>query len=392
MASDVSSVSGSAMALVTTPFAVLAIGGSGVDVGDVTTAALLSLVISLMLGGTLADRHPRHRILTAANALQGVAQGTVASLVLSGTAYVWELIALSAARGIGTGLYLPAASGLLPQTVPADQLASANAIYRVGRNSAQIGGTALAGALAGLAGPGWGVTASAACYAIAATLRLSMRLEASPRPASRGLLHELRQGWYEFASRRWLWSMVLQFAMVEAATAATVGVLGPIVAEHSLGGPISWGYIMAVNGTGSVVGGMIMIKFKPVFLLRVANAGVLIYTPLVFALAIPLPFPLIIVCAFIAGAGSEVFNVNWALSMQQEIPPSALSRVSAYDALGSFALAPVGAATAGTLQGSLGTSTVITLGGVLILVCTGAVLVLPEVRQFRRAEVPLDRA
>jgi hypothetical protein len=137
---------------------------------------------------------------------------------------------------------------------------------------------------------------------------------------------------------------------------------------------------------------MIMIKFRPVFLLRVANAGVLIYTPLVFALAVPLPFPLIIVCAFIAGAGSEVFNINWALSMQQEIPPSALSRVSAYDALGSFALAPVGAATAGTLQGSLGTSTVITFGGVLILVCTGAVLVLPEVRQFRRAEVPLGRA
>jgi hypothetical protein len=219
-----------------------------------------------------------------------------------------------------------------------------------------------------------------------------MRFSAGPRPASAGLLHELRQGWYEFASRRWLWSMVLQFAAVEAATAATVGVLGPIVAIHSLGGPISWGYIMAVNGTGSVVGGMVMIKFKPVFLLRVANAGVLVYTPLVFALAVPLPLPLVIVCAFIAGAGSEVFNVNWALSMQQEIPPSALSRVSAYDALGSFALAPVGAATAGTLQGSLGAPTVITLGGVLILVCTGAVLTLPEVRQLRRAEAPADSA
>jgi MFS family permease len=366
----------------------LSIGGSGVDVGDVTTVALVSLVVFLLLGGTVADRLPRHRVLTAANALQGLAQAGAACLVLTGTAHIWELIALSAVRGTGTGFYLPASSGLLPQTVPADQLARANAIYRVGRNSAQIGGTAPAGALAGLAGAGWGVTASAVGYTIAATLRLGMHFPAESRSASTGILHELREGWHEFASRRWLWSMVLQFAVVEAASAATLSVLGPIVADHSLGGAISWGFIMAVYGAGSVAGGLVMIRLQPVRLLRVANAGVLIYSLLLFALAVPLPFPLVAVSAFIAGAGGEVFNVSWAVSMQQEIPPGALSRVSAYDALGSFALAPVGTAAAGTLEGSLGAPTVIALGGVSILICTVAVLALPEVRQLRRAVAP----
>lgn len=384
--SDFTSVSGSSIALVVMPFVVLSIGGSGVDVGDVTTAALVSQVILLLLGGAISDRLPRHQVLTAANAVQGIAQAAVACLVLTGTAHVWELVALSAVRGAGTGFYLPAASGLLPQSVPADQLSGANAIYRVSRNTAQIGGTALGGALAGLAGAGWGVTACAIAYMTAAALRLGMRFPAISRSKkSTGILAELREGWREFISRRWLWSMVLQFAVVEAASAATLSVLGPIVADHRLGGAVSWGFIIAVYGAGSVAGGLVMIKFRSVRLLQVANAGVLIYSVLLFALAVPLPLPLVAVSAFLAGGGGEVFNVSWAISMQQEIPPDALSRVSAYDALGSFALAPVGTAVAGPLAGWVGTQTAIAAGGALILICTLAVLALPEVRQLRRA-------
>lgn len=388
LASDVTSVTGSAVALVAIPFAVLSVGGSGADVGHVTTAALGSQVVFLLLGGTLADRLPRYRVMTAANTLQGLAQASAAFLVLTGTAHIWELAALSAVRGLGTGFYLPAASGLLPQTVPADQLSKANAIYRVGRNSAQIGGTALSGTLAGLAGAGWGLTASAVCYATAAMLRLSMHFAAGSPSASAGFFRELREGWHEFASRRWLWSMVLQFAVVEAADAATLSVLGPIVADHSFGGAVSWGFIVAGFGAGSVAGGLVMIRFQPVRLLQVANAGVLIYSLLLFALAVPLPFPLAAFSAVLAGAGGEVFNVSWAVSMQQEIPPGALSRVSAYDALGSFALAPVGTAVAGSLVGPLGTQTAIAAGGVLVLACTVAVLALPEVRHLRRAAAP----
>jgi MFS family permease len=383
--SDFTSVSGSSIALVVMPFAVLSIGGSGADVGYVTTAALASQVVFLLLGGTLADRLPRHQVLTAANALQGLAQAAAACLVLTGTAHIWELAALSAVRGTGTGFYLPAASGLLPQSVPADQLSRANAIYRVSRNSAQIGGTALGGAIAGLAGSGWGVTACAVAYAMAAALRLGMRFPATSRAKkSTGFFSELREGWHEFASRRWLWSMVLQFAVVEAASAATLSVLGPVVADRRLGGAVSWGLIVAVYGAGSVAGGLVMIKFQPMRLLQVANVGVLIYSVLLFALAVPLPLPLDAVSAFLAGAGGEVFNVSWAVSLQQEIPPGALSRVSAYDALGSFALAPVGTAVAGPLAGSLGTQTAIAAGGVLIVICTVAVLALPEVRRLRR--------
>lgn len=94
--------------------------------------------------------------------------------MLVGEARIWQLLVLVAVRGIGPGLYLPASQGLLPQTVPEDQRAQANAISRTGRNSAGIASASLGGILVGLAGPGWEV--DAASFAIAAALRAGMRL------------------------------------------------------------------------------------------------------------------------------------------------------------------------------------------------------------------------
>jgi hypothetical protein len=90
------------------------------------------------------------------------------------------------------------------------------------------------------------------------------------------------------------------------------------------------------------------------------------------------------VAAFAAGVCIEVFEVNWATAMQQEIPPAALSRVSSYDAMGSWGLAPVGTVLAGPLALALGTSVVLAAAGVLIVLLTAAVLCVPEVRQLRR--------
>ena len=180
LACDVISASGTAVATVALPFAVLRIGGSASDVGYVAAAYLVPLIGFLLLGGVVADRLPRHQVTVAANALQALAQAASAVLLLAGHARVWELAALAAARGIGTGFYLPASEGLLPHTVPADQRAPANALDRIGRNSGQIGGAALGGVLVGLAGPGWGLAADALSFAVAGALRAGMRFPALP--------------------------------------------------------------------------------------------------------------------------------------------------------------------------------------------------------------------
>lgn len=384
LACDVISGTGNAVAIVAIPFAVLAIGGSASDVGYVATAALIPMIAFLVAGGVAGDRLPRHKVMTAANSLQAVAQGMAAILVLTGYARVWQLLVLAALRGTGLGFYYPAAQGLLPQTVPDHDRTQANAISRTGRNSAGIGGAALGGILVGAAGPGWGLAADGASFAIAAALRAGMRFPALPAAVPESPLHQLREGWREFIARRWLWSIVAEFTIMSAVLAGTIDVLGPVVADARLGGAGSWGLILAGYGAGAILGGVVMFRYRPQRMLLVASIAAGFFAVLLFALAVPLTVPLITAAAVLVGITSEIFVVNWFTAMQQEIPPDLLSRLSAFDAMGSFALAPAGVAAAGPLAAALGTSTVLVLGGIVIIALTLAVLGVPEVRQLRR--------
>ncbi|HEX9066160.1 MAG TPA: MFS transporter [Streptosporangiaceae bacterium] len=382
---DVISGTGNAVAFVAIPFAVLAIGGSAADVGYVATAAMIPMIVFMLLGGVAGDRFPRHKVIVIANSAQALAQGVAAGLVFAHQAHVWELLVLAAVRGTGLGFYFPAAQGLLPQTVPEEDRAQANAISRIGRNSSGIAGAALGGLLVGAAGPAWGLAVDAASFAAAAALRAGMRFPPMPPdPDQESTLHQLREGWREFAARRWLWAIVGEFTIMTAVIAGTIDVLGPVVADRQLGGASAWGVILAGYGAGAVIGGLIMVRLRPQRMLAVASAAAGVFAALLFALAVPLPAAATTGVAVIVGVTSEIFAVNWVTTMQQEIPARLMSRLSAYDALGSFALAPVGVAAAGPIALAFGTPATLTAGGVIIIALTFAVLGVPEVRSMRR--------
>jgi MFS family permease len=391
LACDVVSVLGTAVAQVAVPFAVLAIGGSAADVSFVAAAAAVPVVVFLLWGGVAADRFPRHTVMVTADVVQALAQAASAALMLTGQARVWELITLAALRGLGLGFYLPAAQGLLPQTVPGGQLSQANAVDRTGRNSALIAGSGLGGLLVGWAGPGWGLLIDGASFALAAALRTGMRFPALPTEHLAGMASQLREGWREFVSRRWLWATVLAFTLIVAISLATVNVIGPLVAQARLGGAHSWGAILASDSAGAVLGGLAMIGFRPKRMLLTAVLSVPAFASFLFALAVPLSVPLLVTTAFLMGGCLEVFGVNWATTMQQEIPAAVLSRVSAYDALGSYALAPLATLIAGPLAAAIGTSTLLTIGGAATLLLTATVLCLPEVRRLQRRQPPPNK-
>jgi len=88
----------------------------------------------------------------------------------------------------------------------------------------------------------------------------------------------------------------------------------------------------------------------------------------------------------IAGVSVEVYSVNWATALQQEIPPGTLSRVSSYDALGNYALTPAGTVIAGPLAAAFGTRAVLAGGGILVVVLPLLVLLGPGVRRVRRRD------
>jgi MFS family permease len=393
IACDVTSMVGTATAGVAVPFAVLRSGGSVSDVGYVAAAGLLPTVGFLLFGGVLADRMPRQRVMVAANVVQGLAQIAFALLVLTGNALVWEMMALTAARGCAFGFYMPAAQGLLPQTVAADQLGSANALRQLGLNGGRIAGAALGGLVVAVVGPGWGLFADAASYAVAATLRAGMRFADLPVVVRTGVVRELRHGWRAFTSRRWLWVISAQLAIVNAIYVGAFGVLGPVIADRQLGGASTWGLVIAAQSAGAALGATLMLRYRPTRLLHAASLAVPLMALPLLALAAPLSSVavhagLVAAAALLAGAGSEVFEVNWVTAIQEQIPSDLLSRVAAYDAVGSYGLGPIGTTLAGPLAVAIGAATCLTGGGLVIIASAGVVLTMAEIRNLARGATP----
>ena len=382
-AGRVASFAGSAMAGVALAFAVLEVTGSKTDLGLVLAARAVSQVVFLLVGGVWADRLPRHRVMVASNAVSGAAQAVVAALLLTGRAEIWQLAVLAAVNGFSSAFFFPASQGIVPQTVPAEVRQQANALLRLGLNATSISGAALGGLLVAATSPGFAIAIDSASYFAAALVLAPMRLPAGLRLAGSSFVAELREGWREFRSRRWLWVIVLQFGVFNA-VAMSQNVLGPVVANDEYGGAAGWGLITACLSLGFVLGGLVMLRLRPKRMLLAATMGVLLATPLLAALAVPLPLVAVCAVALVAGVGFETFGVLWDTSLQQEVPQETLSRVYSYDALGSFVLIPIGLAVVGPVADVLGTSETLWLAFALNTAITLAVLLVRDVRRLER--------
>ncbi|QHC24199.1 MFS transporter [Streptomyces sp. GS7] len=384
---------GSNGALIATSFAVLGAGGSATDVGLVSAARMVPLVLFLLLGGAIADRLPRHRVMVAANSVNCLSQGLFALLVLAGEPRLWQMALLAAVGGTGQAFFAPAAEGMLLSSVSGEDSGRAFAVFRIGVNGATIGGAALGGALVAAVGPGWVLAIDSAAFAVAGALRCFLDVSGVPaRATSRGVLHDLRDGWREVAGRPWLWAIVVQFCIVNAVVIAVESVYGPLVAEEQLGGAGPWGLAIAAFGAGTAGGALLMTRYQP---RRILLVGTLCVFPLALpsaALAIPLPTAGLAALLFGSGVAIEVFEVTWMLALHQEIPEEKFSRVSSYDWLGSLAMVPVATALAGPTQDLVGRPAALWGCTALVVLLTAAVLCVPDVRRLTRRAATVAEA
>ena len=375
---------GNAFANVALAFAVLELTGSKADLGFVLAARSVPQIVFLLVGGIWADRLPRHRVMVASNLASGITQGAIALLLLAGEAQVWQLMVLGALNGASSAFFFPAASGIVPQTVPQPMLQSANAYLRLGNNASWIGGAALGGLIVAATSPGIGIAVDAATFFLAAFFIARIHLPATLRMEGSNFFAELADGWREFRLRTWLWVIVLQFSLVNAVELGCEGVLGPSIAKDHLGGAAAWGLILTAQALGLIAGGLLLLRFRPRRILLAATLGFLLTIPFLLGLAGPLPLAALVALAALAGIGAEIFGVLWDTTMQQEIPEEKLARVYAYDMLGSIMFIPIGLAVAGPLAEAIGVRETLWAAFACIEIVTLAVLAVPEVRNLTR--------
>lgn len=382
--SAVVSALGTSAAPVAMAFAILDAGGSGTAVGLVSASGTLPAVLFFVIGGVVADRLPRHLVIVGANLVSMLAQALFALVVFTHSVQVWELMVFAAVNGLAIAFRMPATEGLLMRSVDRAHASAAFALFRTGLNGAQVAGAALGGVLVAAFGPGWVLALDAATFLIAGGLGARMRVEGRLRKRA-GLVVELREGWREFAGRRWLWSVVAQFAVVNALGVGAFAVLGALAANHQLDGARDWGLVLSCDAIGMILGGLLMVRLRPRRLLvSGASSAMLLALPLA---AFAAGAPLVVICAasLLAGVGVEIFSVNWMTTLRQEIPHDAFSRVAAYEALGSFGLTPLGAAAAGPAADRFGLDRTLWCAAGAILAATALILTIPDVRAMRRA-------
>jgi MFS family permease len=366
------SMTGNAVAPIALAFAVLDLTGSALDLGIVVGGRSITTIVFILIGGVVADRLPRSVVMVASSTLAAASQAAVATLVLTHTATIPLLLALSCVNGLVSAFAFPAVSALVPQTVSDDERTQANALNRLGSNAAMILGAALGGLLVAGVGPGWGLAVDSATFLVSAVLFGLVRVKdhRAPSGESSQMLTELREGWREFVSRPWVWIVVLGFTFFNMAEQGALNVIGPTVADASFGRTV-WGLILAAETAGGVIGALIAMRVRVRRLLLLGIVCCVAPPTLLVALALTPAAAVLIPAALLTGLAIEQFSIAWEVSIQEHIPADKLARVYSYDALGSLLGIPVGQILAGPLAVALGASPALLIasgiGGLAVL-------------------------
>lgn len=363
--------------------------GSPTDLGLVLGAQALTLVALILFGGVWADRLPRHRIMIVTDAIRLALHATVAVLIFAGTIQIWQLVVIEALFGGARAFFQPAYTGLLPQTVPEELIQDARALTESTNNLALLVGPALATALVLGLGAGEAFVFDAATFLLSAVLLLRVH----PRPRGEQLpaapmLEELRSGWREVRSRSWVWVTIVVFTGSVLCVYAQWYSLAPVIARDLYGSAGVFGALESLAGAGAVCGAVVGLRWRPARPMRAAMLLVLVWPLQNGTLALGAPVAVVVVFAFATGFAFSLMMIWWETALAQHIPAAALSRVSAWDWMGSLALMPLGFAVAGPLAASFGARTVLGLGsaiGFVLLICG---LVPRATRQLRGVPQP----
>jgi MFS family permease len=390
------SVVGDRIVTVALALFVVDLTGSAVDLGVVLAAYSVPLVVLLLVGGVFADRLPRHLVVVGTDLVRFVLHALLAILIVTGDVRIWHVVVIGVLFGTAEAFYRPAATALLPQTVPEDEIQEGNAVTAMFANVAEFAGPALATLLV------LGLSPAAAFGLDAATFLVSAALVVRVRPRERGaaaagepdtpatVLGDIRIGFAEVRSRSWVWATLAVFCIALFCAFAPLAVVGPIVAREEYGDIAVFGWVFAAFGAGMIAGSLAGLRWRPRYPMRQAMTIVLLWPAAMVLYAAGAPLGVVVPASVVAGAGVALFDIWWLTALAERIPPDKLSRVTSYDWAVSLGLVPLGYVLAGPAADAFGASEVL-LGGSIIAVAVLALGLLPrDTRMLERLERDLD--
>jgi MFS family permease len=384
------SMIGDGLVIVAIGLFVTRLTGDASDVGVVLAGYSLPLVLFLLPGGVVADRVPRQLLMVVTDAVRGVVHLTLAVLIVTGVVRIWHLVVIGVVFGTSQAFFQPAYTGLVPATVPESDVQAAQALGGVSRELASVLSPALATVLVFTVGGAAAFALDGLTFAVSAVTLLGVRpRRRGPAGERAGFLPELREGWLAIRERGWVWATITGYSVAILVALGPFFVLGPSVSRQVYGSDAVYGVTNAVWGVGTVVGTLVGGRWRP---RRPMFTGLLIgaFWPVQIGLfAAGPPFAVLYPGTVLAGLGIGVFAVWWETALAQRIPAHLLSRVSAWDWMGSLALLPLGYLLAGPLGSVLGGAAVLGCGGVIGTVALLLAIVPASTRGLTRLDPPI---
>ena len=250
------SVTGTWMQTVAQSWLVYQLTGSSLLLGSVGFASQIPVFLMAPVGGMVADRVNRHRVVIATQVASMVLALVLAALTLTHTVKVWHIFVLAALLGVVNAFDIPARQSFLVDMVGRDDLMNAIALNSSMFNGARVVGPAIAGILVAKIGEGWCFFVNGVSYIAVIIGLMLMKVDCPPRSTSNSPLDDIVEG-FRWVSQTGPIRALLLLLGVVSLVGMPYAVLMPLFADRILhGGARGLGILMGFTGIGALLGAL----------------------------------------------------------------------------------------------------------------------------------------
>lgn len=389
-AGSVISVPGTWMQMTAQAWIVLELTGSPLALAVVTSLQFLPVMLLSLIGGAVADRFPRRRLMILTQTL-GATQATVLGLLCAtGTISIWHIYLLAMSLGVINALDAPLRQAFLGELVPPRYLPNAIAMGSMAQNLGRIIGPALAGVVIATLGVAVAYFLNALTFlAMLAALGSLRSADLQPRRLApkQKLLRQVREG-LSYARR----TPPILFLLIATAFIGLFGqnftTMVPLISTYLVhASAAEFGILNSCLGCGSFVAAAILTTRGAPPTRRILLAGMAFGLMLV---AISLSSSLLVSGGlfFLVGAAAVTFSASMSTSLQLWAPPEMRGRLVSM--INLLIPSPIGPILTGAAASTLGVAAAVMLNG--LLCCIGVVLAFAYYRWHQRRGVVFEHA
>lgn len=368
---------------------------SALLLGLVGFAGQIPIFLIAPIGGHVADRVDRRRIIIVTQTAAMILAFTLAALTLSGRIHEWHIVVLAACLGIVNAFDMPARQAFIVQMVERDDLMNAIALNSSMFNGARVVGPAVAGILVAAIGEGWCFFANGASYiAVLAGLLMMTTERFVPKQIAGSALQNIVEGFRFVAGNAPIRALLLLIAVVSF-TGMPYAVLMPVFADRILhAGARGLGILMGASGIGALLGSiMLALRSTVRGLGRWVAVSCAAFGAMLIAFSVSRSLWLSVAILVPLGMSMMVQMSSSNTLIQSMVPDELRGRVMAAYTMMFMGMGPLGALGAGTVADRVGAPVAVIVGGIITIVAAAIFSIrLPALRGPAREMIIAQQA